>query len=296
MARKQKISAGCVNIRIHDQNRRDYSKLYRWILNRSSPQKVHGNTGIYISSDLAGFELGDAFGQGILSKFVDFDQYDKWANLNQRRAATQIEREQVTIPEGIRPGLKSFPFAFEFSSHLFFVQNYDSGNTLSLPSVKKYFDSVFSMQHFLNEFGAISVTILQSEAALDDIFGMDVLKELSIFIEMPNHDVWGLDNEEEVEQALTEEGASSFEARFKAGKGGSLTPSDRTRIHARVALNNGYVSAKGKQEGVSKTISTTKYPLIEAVKVDPERANPAQFFRDIIGKITQRMRRHDNAT
>ncbi|MDT0574464.1 DUF4747 family protein, partial [Streptomyces sp. DSM 3412] len=104
----------------------------------------------------------------------------------------------------------------------------------------------------------VEVTVVPSAEALDMIFAMPRLKKLEINVVRPNPD--SLDEQEErILQKLLDQGAKEQTVVLKKRPGiQKLTPDEDTRTLAKVAANNGSVSAEGRDDDGKTVFESTK--------------------------------------
>lgn len=248
-------------------------------LNESSPREISGNRRKVTTSM-----------QGVLSKFTDIDLTAEWFNSETLKAATAIDVREVTIPEKLKPNHSAFFIEYFPEVHTIIVESYGPGVQLSPRMAVRFFSRLFSDLEIAKKWGPVSASLIQHQAALDEIFGMKVLKKLTLVFEPPNADD-GKKWEEHFEKRMEEEKLKKIEISLTAQSGKSIEASAETKAQAAAALEIGEVSAKGRDaNGAPSLVSSLDFPDREPAKYDPDKKSEKQAFDGVSEQLIRRRR------
>jgi len=200
---------------------------------------------------------------GQVYKFFNLDLNESWFNIQQQKKAESEELAQITVPNYLKPHLRTIEYAFFPKKHRLAFMVKDGANTISPTMAKKLFDGLFSFESIQEKFGEIAVTIEPVSGLVEKILKMASLHRLRMEITPPNPD--DLESEEEeVKKRLQEINARSMVVEFSAPRSQKLKPDEEAKTLARIAASNGKVTGMGRDaEGNQTELSTTSMPLIE---------------------------------
>jgi hypothetical protein len=144
------------------------------------------------------------------------------------------------------------------------------------------------------QFGEIQVDLIPDYDLLEQILESDSLKMISMDIRMPNPD--GLDHAkyEEIAAKLDELNAEEETLTYKARGGHTLTLDDDTKAIAKVAAENGKVTARIQENGLTVPVSTSKHPIEIREVYDSEEHPSEPIFRRLAVALWQAVRRNRN--
>ena len=290
MARPKKITVSAINIRVHPHSPelyasllRDAFRLKRMVHVRGDQYIVMGQFGRHRPNDSRAYE-------GQLSRFTKIESDLPWFDLDTLDVAVDSLVEKIRIPSNIYPNLVTFLFIFVPEKHLLVFESYSESVSVSPHIIKKYLDSLLSDPGIVSKYGSVKVDIYGDRTRLDVLFEIPVLRRLSIEINLPNSDHWDDDLEAEIEARLAEQNIRSERIDYIAEEGKSIEPNERTRKIAEVALSNGRVVARGKDEHGSAVVrSTADIPVVETQNYDPRRVSVSEAFSKAAHALLQRL-------
>ena len=260
MARSRNIDVGYLNVKIHPHSDDTYSNVFESLAFKRTIVKYRGEKAGFIAS----FEknksttLGDVY-YGIIFTFTDFDPNSNWINV---KAGSMALDDEIDIKsfEIFRPNAKSIPFVFFSDVHRFAFQKKMSPKMMSV--------LLLNLLNTENDENSISEVIVEPDSSLiKEIFEIDVLNKLEIFITIPNADnLW--DHEEDVEKTLDEQNAKDMLLVFTSkNRKIGLSPDEDTRELSEVAASNGHVVATGSDaDGNKISRSTKERPWVSSFK------------------------------
>lgn len=282
MARRIKVEASALNIRIPFDKDRNYKSLLSAIADLKRGVRVYGDSFVAINN----FDEDDQF--GIISKYTEINTEGNWFNTDTFSQAEDEEISNVNIPNELKPNLSQFHFFLDESLHSIIFETYSDSKSLSPSAFEKYFQAAVLSPSIRNEFGRIEISVIKSYAETERLLSLPDLKEVRMFIRRPNSDDLGEDLASEIEERLNAEGADEYEESIKVKGSGELTPSERTKKLAIVAAENGHVNVKSIVNGVTLTQGTELKPLIEVDTFGQESSNLSNFVT-LVRKISQKI-------
>lgn len=131
-------------------------------------------------------------------------------------------------------------------------------------------------------YGKVHVTVVQSKEGLDALFALPVIKEIRITIYKPNPDIFADDFEEQIEAHLAQTNSQRVSISYQADPGQSVNPTAEIKAVSEVALENGEVEVRGRDDKGAVTKSTEQIPAEIHDKFDPEAVTERNAFRRLI--------------
>lgn len=281
MARKIKISAGVLNIRLHPHTAERYAEFLNDIYRLKRPVKLRGDRHGMISL-LNRAEADDNLFGGVITTFLDIDFDGTWFNTAELKEATDEQVSKVTIPENLHPNSAQFYFHFDASGHKLYFQTYSSGKVLTENSAILLFQVLASDLGITQKYGDVKITVIQSKEGLARIFALTVIKEITITIEKPNADIFADDFEAQIEAHLASAQSKRLTITYEADPGSSVVPTDEIKAISQVALENGSVKVNGRDDSGAVKRSTDDHPMQYQDKYDPDATTERQAFRSIL--------------
>jgi Domain of unknown function (DUF4747) len=165
-------------------------------------------------------------------------------------------------------------YVFRHSDHkLFFESRSFHKHSFGPSSVKRFFQRAFDIAKLNLDISEVHVSIVPNRDALEKVLSLAQINQLTIRLLRPNPD----DITDDVGRwmaKLEAMQASKFDQILtKSKQAETLAPDNETLALARVASNNGYVKARGKNaDGVKQVSSTEEYPLEIVLTTDDTRA------------------------
>ncbi|GAK71146.1 hypothetical protein RRU01S_15_00710 [Agrobacterium rubi TR3 = NBRC 13261] len=277
MARKIKVSASALNIRLHPHEQGTYSKWLRTVYRKRIIGPVHGDRHGMISSLDTRQEI-EGIVTGLITTFVKFDKDAEWFNSAELKEATEDELSEIEIPPDLHYNPAYFYFALHEKTHKLYFQTYSKGDTLTPLSAKKFFGYLAKNIDVMREFGEAQISLVQEKASLERMFEIDRITEISITIAKPNTDIFDDDFDKNIENHLAETHSRAITISYKADAGGSIQPDDDIRKISNVALSNGSVEVKGRDEKGAVKLNSEDYPLELHDKYDPDAKQERSAF------------------
>ncbi|KIP99278.1 hypothetical protein RU07_21845 [Agrobacterium tumefaciens] len=282
MARKIKVSASALNVRLHPHEQGTYSKWLRAVYRKKMIGPVHGDRHGMISTLDTRQEI-DGIITGVITTFVKFDENAEWFNSAELKEATEDEVSEIEIPADLHYNPAYFYFTLVEKTHKLYFQTYaKGGKTLTPLSAKKFFGHLAKNMDVMKEFGEAQISIVQEKASLDKMFKIDRINEISITIFKPNTDIFDDDFDKNIEDHLAETHSRAVTISYKADAGGSIKPDDDIRKISNVALNNGTVEVKGRDEKGAVNLNSENYPLNLHDKYDPDARQERNAFLSLL--------------
>lgn len=281
MARKLKISAGVLNIRMHPHTAARYAEFLTDIYRLKKPIKLRGDRHGMISL-LNRTEADVNFLSGVITTFLDIDFDGTWFNTEELKEATDEQVSKVAIPENLHPNAAQFYFRFDTANHKLYFQTYARGKVLTENSALSLFQGLADDLGIRQKFGDVKITVVQSKEGLARIFSLPQIKEITITILKPNADIFADDFEAQIEAHLAAAHSKKLTISYEADPGSTLIPSDEIKAISEVALENGSVKVNGRDESGAVKRSTDDHPLQYQDKYDPDAMTENQAFRSIL--------------
>ena len=283
MARKLKMSAVILNIRLHPHSEEIYANFIEAIYNLKKPVQVHGDRyGIISSIDKTESKSGII--SGAITTFTRIETDTRWFDTSGLREATDRQVSQINIPANLAPNSASFYWAFDVKKHKLFVQSYSGGKSLSAKQAQMMFSALSRDMEITTLFNEAKISIVQSPDALEAMFRIPRIKQIKITILRPNPDVFSDDFEANIEQHLADNHSRQLTLTYDAEKGSSIQPGNQIRAVSHAALTNGEVEVKGRDETGAITRSTKEHPKVLQDKYDPEQTSERNAFRQLISQ------------
>lgn len=281
MARKIKISAGVLNVRLHPHTPGKYAEFLNDIYGLRQPVKLHGDR-YGIISLLDRSEASNGVISGIITTFLEIDLGGTWFSTAELQEATVEEISKVSIPENIHPNAASYYFQLNAKNHRIYFQTYSSGKNLSVRLALALFSRLSQNPIVSEKYGDIQITVVQSREALEQIFALEVIKSITITIQKPNADIFADDFEEQIEAHLNQAHSKKITISYDAEPGNSIVPTDEIMAISRVALENGKVDVTGRNDSGAVTRSSKNHPKVIQEKYDPDTVSESQAFKRML--------------
>lgn len=281
MARRIKISAGVLNIRLHPHTPERYAEFLNDIYALKKPVKLRGDRHGMISL-LNRSESENGIFTGVITTFLDIEFDGTWFNTDELKEATDEQISEVAIPENLHPNAASFYFEFNTNNHKIYFQTYSAGKVLSEKSALSLFQGLSSNLKISQKYGDAKITVVQSKEGLEKIFSIPVIKEITITIVKPNADIFADDFESQIESHLAGAHSKKLTISYEADAGSSVVPTDEIKAISAVALENGSVKVNGRDDSGAVKRSTDDHPMQYQDKYDPDAMTENQAFRSII--------------
>lgn len=292
MGRKRQMVLAAINVSMpvpHTPER--YVEMFRLVHRQQHVAKLQGDWVGMIGTLKVIDDDGQYHIQGEFFKYLDLNATRDWYNTQKGKKAEPTDLAEINIPEHLKPHFQFLPFVFFSRGHRLVVVSRDGKESLPPRQVATILVRLFSDQEVVKKFGKIDVVIEPTIETVDAILGMEKLRTLEIDVKPPNAD--DFDAEEKALFAdMNEQNAGEFRVVLSSDDANGLRPNKRTRILALIAKSNGSVTGRGGARGKTKTISTTKHPLLEKVDyehgVETRSAVLLKKAREILGRLRGR--------
>jgi len=264
MARVTTYTASVINIRIIDEDKRDYALLINKLSDLKQGIVVRKNVGIAITH----FDKESLIGS--LSKYTEIPDSADWFNTETFSKAEEGEVSKIVIPKNLKPGLEQFKFKLNREEHLIsFLTKASGGRLLSPRLVLKYFERAVSHQLIRTQFGEIEVTLVQDIKNVESFFTGGALRRLEITLRAPND---GVDKtlRKSIGAKLGANNAGEIREILKAKRGQTLTPTTEVKSLAKLGATMGEVDAVKEFNGIAKNISSKSSIEENSEKFDPD--------------------------
>lgn len=208
---------------------------------------------------------------GALYIFTTIDKNKPWLNREKLNEAEDFEKNEIQIPDYLRPNLNICHFIFDAINHkLYFETRNKKDETFGPKNIEKLFNNILNNNMLFQEYGQVDVTLVPKSNVVDNLLDNPIIKKLEIRITPPNPDDLA-DAEREVMERLNKLNAKTEEINYTAANENGLSIDDNTKMIARIASTNGIVSIRAiNKEGQLTRDSTRDYPCMEFFDADPE--------------------------
>lgn len=277
MARKIKLSAVILNIRLHPHSSEIYQNYISDVFKLKLLVNVRGDRYAMISSIDSSKADSDEI-SGIITSFTQIDNEGAWFDAANLQEATDNQISRITIPDQLYPNSASFYFKFNTKTHKIYVQQYSKGKNFTTNAILKYFVKVSENLAILEKYNAAKISVVQSKTGLDRLFELKKLSEIKITILKPNSDIFSDDFESQIEAHLAESHSQKLVLIYDADHGKSIVASEEIKAIGNVALENGKVEVKGRNETGAVSKSTEDHPKILQDRYDPDAISESEAF------------------
>lgn len=256
-----------------------YIDLLYFIQNKiQKPISIGNNTSIYLY-DIKEINEGKPLEgvTGTLLKCTDID-IKEWFDLNEKEIVDESSANtQVKIPPNYLANAKFFDFVFYPKKHLMVTEIRDSSGSVQISVFKRYFETIFKREDFLENFQSGHVTAITDDKQVESILASKKLLKLDITLYKPNpDDLTSLKGR--VMGHLADIKAKKLQVIATAEENSYLDPDQELEDLSRVAADNGEVEAVMITNGERKTVSTTEYPKITKDAYYPKEISQKEFL------------------
>lgn len=279
MARKIKVSASALNVRLHPHSSDIYKHWIELIYSNRLISQIYGDRyGMISSIDRSGSD-NDVI-SGAITTFVKFDGQGNWFNADHMTEATEKDISKINIPENLFPNAASFYFYFDVKEHKIYFQTYSKGKAITPGSALRFFRGLSRNPIISVIFGEAKISVVQDKYSLNEMFSIKRIKEINITIMRPNTDIFDDDFEANIEKHLEKTGSREFSVSYRSEGGGSIQPDDDIKKISAVALENGTVEVIGRDEKGAVRLNSESFPKELHDQYDPdEQSERTAFFR-----------------
>jgi hypothetical protein len=281
MARKIKVSASALNVRLHPHSPEIYKQWIQSIYSKRLIAQVHGDRhGMISSVDRSG--AANNIITGAITTFVKLDGDGSWFNVDDMAEATDKDISAINIPHNLFPNAAAFYFYFDVQEHKIYFQTYSKGKSLTPGSALRFFNGLAIQSQIASEFGEAKINIVQDKSSLESMFSIKRIKEIKIKIVKPNTDIFDDDFESNIEKHLENTGSREFSVSYKSEGNGSIKPDDDIKKISKVALENGTVEVIGRDEKGAVRLNSENFPKELHDSYDPDEQSERSAFFGLI--------------
>lgn len=281
MARRLKVSASILNLRLHPHSAELYANYLEKLFSLRRNVPIYGDRYGMISL-INRSERDSNIMTGTLTTYTKIETDGIWFDTSNLSEATDNQISSVQIPEHLHPNSAAFDFLFDTAKHLIYIEQYSNGKILTPKSAYKFFEAVTDDLGLISEFGTAKISIVQDKIGLDRLFSIDVIREVKVTIMKPNADIFSSDFAAKIEKNLESSNARKLTLAWESEPRESLTITDDMREAGEVALSNGAVEVRGRDNGGAVTQSTSNFPKSLQTTYDPETSSESQAFRKLV--------------
>jgi hypothetical protein len=207
----------------------------------------------------------DGVFHGSFHLFTEFDQEQPWYDLSTGSQASDDDVATIQLPPDLRPEFRPVSFVFFARKHRLFFPS----NELGVSSAQRLVQRVLRASDVSGN-DIVDVTIEQDRAQLELLLSLEGIKNISVTILRPNPDSLG-DVEDRLQKRLRSLKSSEMRQEFDAEPGEGIEPDTELRQEAEVALSNGQVDVKFRNEqGIIQRESTADHPAELIKRYDPK--------------------------
>lgn len=217
------------------------------------------NSGPDVVSDLK-------WGQLVL--YTEIERGGDWYDLLKRDVATDAQKDQIVIPENLRPNARICLFAFDLRRHvIYFEQKNVDGQMFPQKKVQKIFQKLFkfsaeAVSLDLRQPLEVALTVIPTEDAIEKVLAIPYIHRVTINLRRPNPDDIS-EAAARIMRELDQQGVATENivlAKSKTAESIVLNHANREIAH--VAAENGSVKAAGKAaDGRREERQTNQYPV-----------------------------------
>ncbi|CBG88830.1 DUF4747 family protein [Citrobacter rodentium] len=271
MARAKKLSYGAINITIHPHSPQKYVELFRDARKLFLNVNVHGDQFAVLQhfNPMHREQLITEPYEGEVVKYTDINKNGEWYSISRKELATDEEKEQIVIPDDMKPNVSRFSFIFLPNVHLLVYENQHAQKNISPRQMEKFLNTLFSNEKIKEKYGVVNVTSLTEPDAVERMLSLKGITLLSMVTRRPNPDDL-VSAEHEFQERFKAIGVIEEDKTYKAERDGQIKPDKKLKRDALIAARNGQVEIKRKNEsGHVERLSTIDKPLQRSASYDP---------------------------
>jgi hypothetical protein len=182
----------------------------------------------------------------------------------------------------LHPNASTFYFRLNAREHRLYVQTYSSGKTLTPRSIFKFFDRLFDDLNLTRQYGPVTLTLVQSQNGLNAVLNTEVIRELTITIYRPNPDIFAGDFDANIADHLEAARSKKLVLSYESEPRGSVAPTEEIRAISAVAIENGKVEVRGRDQTGAVKKSTDDHPRVIQSTFDSEEISEREAFDRLI--------------
>ena len=153
---------------------------------------------------------------------------------------------------------------------------------------------LFNDKSLQEKYGEVNVTVEIDTKGMEAIERMERLERLFIRVHLPNGDDLSKEQEAFIERMKNQK-ASVVDENIKASKNEHITPDKQTKALMELAKSNGFIIARGIENGEKVTKKSSEYPVEYKSSYEPKEENLLdKLISEAISKISNFIQRKNN--
>lgn len=259
MARTTSYNFALLNVAINPHPKGIYNKLFGLVMKKHF--NIHGET---FAALVGHRHYSQDIYEGTVLTWTRIDPNEPVINPDD---LSEIDVEHLKKDPNLNPfsngyNARYFSYWLRESDHLIFVNILNEDRKKNSASrVEKIFHHFLVTVAGSEVEGDINLQLVPDSNKVDEVFEIDRLNRLKIYLTAPNPEVNG---HEDVMKRLERLGAKNEKREIVASShGDGLSLSDTDKIDVRIASSNGYVEASGKDgDGSAVVVKTRDHPKL----------------------------------
>lgn len=267
MAKPKTIQFSILNIKIHPHSPDLYYQLLKKTFRSKIIRKIRGSDYGMVGSFRENYFDDNKLIVGDIYKFLSIDPTQKYLDIDSFKPIDPSESgEDFPIPENLKPNLKQIGYVFSVERHrLFFESSETAPNT-----VLKLMKNLFSAPEIVDTFGEVDCHVEATDEAIQKILSIPSLLKLQLSFTRPNPDDLPDTIKGRISTRLEKQKIRKFKQEFSTKDKDGMSLDEETTAWMEIAKSNGNVRAVGYDGEEKIDYSTTKHPVKERIKYDPD--------------------------
>ena len=249
-----------INITTHPHSCEKYIKLFQDAFSCIPPlnTKYHGNDCIALVECGMEYYNDKRIITGKICKYTQI-QDTPWFNSEKGEMLSGDDRPNFDIAK-LHPNAQYFDFVFIPDGHRLFITTKCRDITLSQAYFARALSKIFNNENLQEKYGEVNVTVEIDTKGMEAIEKMEKIERLFIRVHVPNGDDLSEEQDAFIER-MNNQNASVVDENLRASKDKHIIPDKNTRALMDLAKSNGYVVARGVENGEKVTRKSSEYPV-----------------------------------
>lgn len=249
------ITVFALNVVIHEENERDYKKLFQELLKLKhvvSFNKTHSALIVGLSKIRQGAKK---FITGSMIKYINIKP--PYFDINKFEILYDEEGNPIQLlPPNIKGTANTVHFALDLSTHRVYVDN----RFITPRMARLFFSEIFEQPEIVKNFGLVDVSVHSESKSAEIISKIKTLKKIDVRVMRPNP--IGVNRYDEIVLGkLREQNADNLSIAISS-KGEFLDPNQEFKMYMHAATSHGRIVATFlDEEEKRKEISTDEMPV-----------------------------------
>ena len=283
-----------INITTHPHSCEKYIELFQDAFSCIPPLQIkyYGNECISIVSSNIKYYNNEKIICGLICKYTQIQDGD-WYNSKNGTVLSGDDRPNFDI-KSFHPNAQYFEFIFIPNGHRLFITTKHGDLKLSQAFLAKALSKLFNDKSLQEKYGEVNVTVEIDTKGMEAIERMERLERLFIRVHLPNGDDLSKEQEAFIERMKNQK-ASVVDENIKASKNEHITPDKQTKALMELAKSNGFIIARGIENGEKVTKKSSEYPVEYKSSYEPKEENLLdKLISEAISKISNFIQRKNN--